>query len=311
MAKKTANQDFQPYPREDGQVLARGDLFPKPDVSLSLAKIGSAIDAAFDRAMRNKKGEIKSVADTPEKLVDNCILHLKERSDPILSPAFVSQLAPEDIFDLDAVSHEMQRHRMTIGVFYQFLLLELMKARGWVVFDGVNEGDIVADVETPGFNSGLRLYISVKKSSDTVGGQDVPGVVRRLESLAKGEKNLTRPYLCVLCVATPTRGKLLDYEEDRKVKRNRDGHYLSLNCEIWGPGFVFPYVSGREAQDIYIAAFKRASKYLPFRTLQFRTQCATLLKEKLAALELINTDGRIDAECFLQFISQSKRARAR
>ena len=311
MAKKMVNQDFQPYPREDGQVLAKGDLFPKPDVSLSLAKIGSAIDAAFDRAMRNKKGEIKPVADTPEKLVDNCILHLKERSDPILSPAFVSQLAPEDIFDLDAVSHEMQRHRMTIGVFYQFLLLELMKARGWVVFDGVNEGDIVADVETPGFNSGLRLYISVKKSSDTVGGQDVPGVVRRLESLAKGEKNLTRPYLCVLCVATPTRGKLLDYEEDRKVKRNRDGHYLSLNCEIWGPGFVFPYVSGREAQDIYVAAFKRVAKYLPFRTLQFRAQCATLLKKKLAALELIDTNGRIDAERFLQFISQSKRARVR
>ncbi len=190
-------------------------------------------------------------------MVDNCIVHLRERSDPILSPAFVSQLAPEDLFELDAVSHEMQRHRMTIGVFYQFLLLEIMKARGWAVFDGVNEGDIVADVDTPGFDGGIRLYISVKKSSDTVGGQDVAGVIKRLESMAKAEKNLTRPYLCVLCVATPSRGKLLNYNDDRKIKRDKEGRYLSLNCEYWGPGFVFPYASGYEAQDVYIAAFKR------------------------------------------------------
>ena len=309
MAKRQGTQDFQPYPREDGQVLARGELFPKPSQPISQEKVNLAIDVAFDRAMRNKKGQFKVVADTPEKLVDNCIKHLKERSDPILSPAFVSQLAPEDLFDLDAISHEMQRHRMTIGIFYQFLLLELMKSRGWVVFDGASEGDIVADVETPTYAPGLRLYFSVKKSSDTVGGQDVPGVVRRLESLAKGEKNLTRPYLCVLCVATPTRGRLLGYAEDRKLKRTREKHYLSLNCEIWGPGFVFPYVSGHEAQEIYLAAFRRAAKYLPFRTLQFREECATLLKEKLTALELIDAIGKIDAERFLRFISQAGRSK--
>ena len=233
MAKK--HNALQPYPREGGQILASASLFPKPDDLLPFSEVNTAIDAAFDRAMRNKKGQMKVVADTPQKLVNNCILHLKTRSDPILSPAFVSKLAPEDLFDLDAVSHEMQRHRMTIGVFYQFLLLELMKARGWAVFDGANEGDIVADVDTPGFENGLRLYISVKKSKDTVGGQDISGVIRRLEGLAKAEKNLTRPYLCVLCVATPSNGKLLGYCEDRKLKKNREGHYLSLNCECWGP----------------------------------------------------------------------------
>lgn len=301
---KAAKQDLQPYPREDGQILAKNSLFPKPHDLLPADKVGVAIDAAFDRALRNKKGEIKAVADTPEKLVDNCILHLKERSDPILSPAFVSQLAPEDLFDLDAVSHEMQRHRMTIGIFYQFLLLELMKARGWVVFDGAREGDIVADVDTPGYALGLRLYISVKKSSDTVGGQDVSGVIKRLEGVAKAEKNLTRPYLCVLCVATPSRGKLLGYSEDRKIKKNQEGHYLSLNCEYWGPGFIFSYVSGYEAQDIYIAALKRVANYLPFRTLKYRAECAALLKEKLSSLGLINELGKIDTERFLHFIAQ-------
>ena len=28
----------------------------------------------------------------------------------------------DELFELDAVSHEMQRHRMSIGVFYQYLL---------------------------------------------------------------------------------------------------------------------------------------------------------------------------------------------
>ena len=305
MAKKIIKQDLQPYPREKGQILASGTLFPRPKKRLSLEQITRAIDTAFDRALRDKKGEIKAVSDTPEKLVNDCVKHLKERCDPILSPSFVAQLAPEELFDLDAVSHEMQRHRMTIGVFYQYLLLQLMKERAWSVFDGAREGDIVADIETPGFAHGLRLYISVKKSSDTVGGQDVAGVIRRLEDGAKAEKNLTRPYLCVLCVATPHRGKLLNYEVDRKVKRTQDGHYLSLNCEYWGPGFVFPYVSGLNAQEIYIAACKRVAEYLPFRTIQFRKECASLLKERLISLELINIHtGRIDAERFLHFISQ-------
>lgn len=304
MAKKTIKQDLQPYPREEGQILASGTLFPRPEARLSIIKLEQAVDKAFDRALRDKKGQLKLVSDTPEKLVSDCVQHLRERSDPVLSPSFVAQLAPEDLFDLDAVSHEMQRHRMTIGVFYQYLLLELMKGRGWSVFDGAREGDIVADVDTPGFAPGLRLYISVKKSSDTVGGQDVAGVIRRLEDVAKAEKNLTRPYLCVLCVATPRRGKLLDYASERKVKRNRDGHYLSLNCEYWGPGFVFPYVSGYSAQEVYLAGCRRVADYLPFRTIQFRRECAGLLKERLSALGLINASGRIDADRFLHFVSQ-------
>ncbi len=120
MAKKVTNPDLQPYPREDGSVLAKSSMFLKPNDRLELPRLEQVIDAAFDRTLRNKKGQIKAVADSPEKLVDNCIVHLRERSDPILSPAFVSQLAPEDLFELDAVSHEMQRHRMTIGVFTNF-----------------------------------------------------------------------------------------------------------------------------------------------------------------------------------------------
>lgn len=201
---------------------------------------------------------------------------------------------------MDAVSHEMQRHRMTIGVFYQFLILELMRNR-WPVFDGNHEGDIVADIDTPGFEEGLRLYISVKKSKDTVGGQDISGVIRRLESMAKEEKNLTRPYLCVVCVATPSGGKLKDYESDRQLKFKQQKQPYSLNCEYWGPGFIFPYVTGRSAYEIYAKALARVADYIPFMTLKFRKECSILLKERLNSFGLLNKDETINMENFLEF----------
>jgi hypothetical protein len=144
------------------------------------------------------------------------------------------------------------------------------------------------------------LYISVKKSADTVGGQDVPGVIRRIESVAKEEKNLTRPYLCVICIATPSEGILCGYD-DRQIKCNDQGSPYSLNCEFWGPSFVFPYVTGRNAREIYLEGIKHAADQLPFLTLQYRKQCAALLKKKLAALDLLDVSGKISPVRFLEF----------
>jgi hypothetical protein len=260
----------------------------------------ACIDQAFQRCNLKKSGKRRVVADTPELLVELCIDHLRTRSDPIINPYFLSICDVDRLFELDAVSHEMQRHRMTIGVFYQYLLLELMRQR-WPVFDASREGDIVADIDTPTFRSGLRLYISVKKSADTVGGQDVPGVIRRIESVAKEEKNLTRPYLCVICIATPSAGKLLGYSEDRRVKCSAGGRPYSLNCEHWGPGFVFPYVTGHNAKEIYMEGIKRVSGHLPFLSLKYRKECSALLKKRLAELDLLGENGKVSSEKFLQF----------
>lgn len=295
---------LQQYPRKHGELLAVNDLFPVRHPALDIATVEKAIDEAYRRCLLGKGGRKHNIPSTPKKLVEVCLEHLRTRSDPILSPYFVSLCDPESLFELDAVSHEMQRHRMTIGVFYQFLLLELMRTK-WPVFDGSREGDIIADVETPGFSLGLRLYMSVKKSKDTVGGQDVSGVIRRLEAMAKEEKNITRPYLCVVCVATPSGGKLLAYE-DRYVKCNNQGSPYSLNCEYWGPGFVFPYVTGRNAKEIYLLAIKKVSDYLPFLTLKYRRKCSALLSEKLLDLGLLLENGKVNPTAFLGFSCKSE-----
>jgi len=300
MAMRKKGPRLQQYPKVEGLLLAKPELFPPLRPPLSMNIIIECIDRAFKRCMLKKTGKKRVIADSPEALVELCISHLRTRSDPIISPYFVSLCDVERLFELDAVSHEMQRHRMTIGVFYQYLLLELMGQR-WPVFDGSREGDIIADVETPTFKPGLRLYISVKKSADTVGGQDIPGVIHRIESVAEEEKNLTRPYLCVICIATPSKGKLLSYQQDRLVKCSRSGTAYSLNCEHWGPGFVFPYVTGRSATEIYMEGIKRVSEHLPFLTLKYRKECSILLKKRLAELDLLAEDGKVCPEKFLRF----------
>ena len=177
---------------------------------------------------------------------------------------------------------------------------ELMR-KSWHVFDGSREGDVIADIDTPKFEKGMRLYMSIKKSKDTVGGQDISGVIRRLESEAKSEKNLSRPYLCVIGIATPSKGKLKGYD-DRTTKADKSGKPYSLNCEFWGPGFIFPYISGLEAIEIYTIAIKHVSNYLPFMTLKFKAECSILLKKELEKLDLLNSENRIDRNKYLKFI---------
>ena len=301
-----ANIKMQAYPRGD-DYLADEKIFPRPKTKVTAAELSQAITKAFQRSFKDKQGDTTKLAQTPAELVEVCLQHLKQRSDPILNPYFLSQCEVEEIFELDAISHEMQRHRMRIGVFYQYLLIELMRLRLSNVSDGKREGDAEAEVETPGFAKGLRLYISVKKSSDTVGGQDVGGMIRRLEALALEEKNLTRPYLCVVCFATPQRGIILPYKLGRTIKRNRDGHPYSPNCEVWSPGFAFPYVCGLDAEEVYRAALQTVGKFLPFHSLTHRKQCGKALADELRKLKLVNLEtNRLDSLKFQEFITQRK-----
>jgi hypothetical protein len=297
---------LQQYPRRQGDgYLADEILFPRPDAPLTESQLESSVKRAFERCLKNKSGEKKKQPQTPSELVKLCIQHLRERSDPVLSPSFLSLCRVEEIFELDAVAHEMQRQRMQIGIFYQYLIIELMKHRFPSTVDGKKEGDVEAEIDTPGFSKGLRLFMSVKKSADTVGGQDVAGMIRRLEMLATEDKNLTRPYVCVVCVATPPRGKILSYSESRQIKRNSEGHPYSPNCEVWLPGFIFPFISGLSATAIYRAALAGVAEFLPFHALSQRRECAELLSSELKKLGLVNNaTGKIDPIKFQDFVSQ-------
>jgi hypothetical protein len=302
--KKGASLQAYPRRQPDGY-LADDSLFPLPAQSLTARQLDDAITRAFERSLKSKSGDAAKLPQTPKDLVALCLKHLRERSDPVLSPFFFSQCKVEEIFELDAIAHEMQRQRMRIGIFYQYLVIELMRFRFPATLDGKKEGDVEADIDTPGFSKGLRLYMSVKKSADTVGGQDVAGMIRRLEAMAAEDKNLTRPYLCVACIATPPRGKIQSYQESRQMRRNNEGHPYSPNCEIWLPGFIFPFISGLYPNEIYKAALAKVGEFLPFYSLPLREECAELLTKELSKLGLVNEEtATIDPQRFQSFISQ-------
>jgi hypothetical protein len=308
---KKKKLQLQRYPRlKDlyGGYLSEPSLYTFPAPIAAEHLIGS-IDGAFQRCQKNKEGEAKENAPTPQVLVARCLKHLRERSDPILNPYFVAAVKPEELFALDAVSHEMQRRRMDIGIFYQYLLLDLMQRR-WQAFDGAGDSDTWLDIDdTPNFPSGLRIYMSVKKSADTVGGQDVGSMIERLEQLATDEKNLNRPYLCVVAIATPTRGRISTKEADRRIKFNKAGHPYSPNCEFWGPGFLFPFICGRPAKEVYALGISRIADHLPFYTLRFKDECSQLLRAELKLLGLLSAEGRIEQSKFLDYcVTESEAA---
>jgi hypothetical protein len=301
---RASKRTLQSYPRR-ADFLAQDSLFPRLEEPLSKEVLKDCIDRAFVRSLTNKKGDLTTAASTPGELVNTCIKHLKERSDPILGPALVSRCQIEDIFELDAISHELQRQRMKIGVFYQFLVIELMKQRFTSTHDGDREGDVEADITTPGFAKGLRIYMSVKKSADTVGGQDVGGMLARLEDIGLADKNLTMPYLGVVAYATPPKGIVFPYEQSRSIKRKRDGQPYTPNCEVWSPGFIYPFIAGFSPNEVYRAALEQVEKFLPFNSLAHRKECAKMLASELKKLNLVNEKtNSIDPVKFQNFICQ-------
>jgi hypothetical protein len=93
---------LQPYPRrEDGSDIADDSLFPQPEQPLDSEQLKSSIRLAFERCLRNKRGEAVPLPKTPEELVKLCIQHLTERGDPLLSPSFYCQVPVEDVFELN------------------------------------------------------------------------------------------------------------------------------------------------------------------------------------------------------------------
>jgi hypothetical protein len=299
---------LQPYPREPETYIAEHSLFPKLNPPLDYSTIQTAIKAAFERMKKTRKGKERDSLDEPAKLVKACLKHLKERNDPVIMASFFSKVDAKDVFEMDAVSYEMQRYRMLMGQFYQYLLLELMRAASKVkdspfinASDGKREGDVEADIRPRGYSQ-MRLYISVKKSSDTVGGQDLGDAIKRLERVAKDDQNRNSPYLCAIAIANPTKGKIADYKTSRQIKYNSSGNPYSWNCELWGPGFFFPYVTGRTASDIYREAAKLVGDHLPFYSLKFRKESSELLVKELTRRGIADQQGRVIIDKMFEYM---------
>ena len=154
------------YPREPNSLLAKHSLFPKCDPPLSDDIVSLAIEKAFARILLDKKGQNRKFPSTPSQLVDLCFKHLKQRTDPIIGSYFYSFCYMDEIFELDAIPHEMQRQRMNIGIFYQYLLIELMRLAStsrhfnlWVEALEFDAGFVSGKLPIHRFLSGIALTV--------------------------------------------------------------------------------------------------------------------------------------------------------
>jgi hypothetical protein len=99
----------------------------------------------------------------------------------------------------------LQKERMNSGWRYQYLSVDCARESGRFVSVsdiGAAEGDFNAIIEfTDPTLQPLRLYVSVKNRSNTMGGQDWPKAIHALESVAIADKNATGPYCCVFGIA--------------------------------------------------------------------------------------------------------------
>jgi len=90
MARTKQGPKLQPYPRQENVLLAKTSLFPQLVPSMIDRVIESTVDKAFRRCVMKKSGRKRDLPKTPEELVELCIEHLRTRSDPTISPFFVS-----------------------------------------------------------------------------------------------------------------------------------------------------------------------------------------------------------------------------
>jgi hypothetical protein len=286
-------------------------MFPKLNPPLSDEQITRGVERAFERARKNKEGDVIEQPETAKALVELCLKHLRDRTDPILTTSFYGDVKADEVFGMDAIPHEMQRHRMKLGSFYQFLLQELITMASDEVDSpfmedatgGPREGDVIAYMEPDSFEKGLKLYISVKKSGDTIGGQDKAGAVRRLEQVAKEDQSRTSPYLCVFAIMTP-KGRVRNYKDDRKRLKDNKGRYVSDYSEDWGPGFVYPFVTGHSAYDVYAKAGKVVKEYFPFYSVQLKDEASALLKKELIKRGIADREGDVVADRLFRYITR-------
>jgi hypothetical protein len=144
-------------------------------------------------------------------------------------------------------NRSLQKERMNSGWRYQYLAVDAAQksTRFKSISDiGTAEGDFNAIVA---FKDNklrpLRLYVSVKNRSNTMGGQDWPKAIHALEEVAKADKNATGPYCCVFGIAME-RGT-------RSIRRmKKTGQPYSMNTEIWFSDFFWPFFTSYSYQEV-------------------------------------------------------------
>ena len=141
----------------------------------------------------------------------------------------------------------LQKERMNSGWRYQYLAVDCARhsQRFVSVSDiGAAEGDFNAIIRfMDKARDPLRLYVSIKNRSNTMGGQDWPKAIQALENVAKTDKNATGPYCCVFGIAMDRGTRYIKRQQKTKVAH-------SVNTEVWLSDYFWPFFADYSYEEI-------------------------------------------------------------
>lgn len=110
-------------------------------------------------------------------------------------------------------------------------------------------------------------------------------------------------------IGNPIKGVVRRYADSRYIRGDRQGRPYSDNGEVWEPGFIFPYLTGQTARDVFRISLKQVERFLPYHTLRHRHAASRLLVADLRRVGLVGHDGRLDADAFLDFTADTAPSR--
>jgi hypothetical protein len=141
----------------------------------------------------------------------------------------------------------LQKERMNSGWRYQYLAVDCARSskRFRTISDiGAAEGDFNAIIEfADKTKNALRLYVSVKNRSNTMGGQDWPKAIQALENVAKTDKNAAGPYCCVFGIAMDRGTRYI-----KRRQKTKDAY--SINTEVWLSDYFWPFFANYSYEEI-------------------------------------------------------------
>jgi hypothetical protein len=73
---------------------------------------------------------------------------------------------------------------------------------------------------------------------------------------------------------------------------------------VWLPGFLYPYISGRSAIEIYTKSLELIDTQMPFYSLKFREECTTQLKDAFIKMGIADETGKIIKDRFFAFTAK-------
>ena len=290
---------------------------------VALEKVYDIIKDAIKNASQKSSREILDIREDATESQIDLMLHnkgselfkyfVKYCGDPAATAVDCVGRNYKDVASEQFHNRTLQMERMNSGWRYQFIAknMAIESKRFDSISDaGTKEADFNVTIKTlDNVSKAVTLYVSVKNRTNTMGGQDWPKAITALENLARTDKNLIGPYLCVFGIAME--------HGLRSIKRQQStGAPYSVNTEVWLSDYFWPFFTNYSYLEIISEVVRtlqevKGSQRLDVNTNPILNQLFESFKDSCNSCKLLDDDGQFKdsqllAELFVMGIKKYK-----